>query len=758
MKPAAAGRVHRPMDALLLRRPRTGRPHLVAFVAIIVLLGLALLAERLAHAELAGIPSTVTEAGCDVSVELDGPIARVTETHRLVATTDVPTAAVYGAALARDAVVDGFTVMLAGREEAGVLVPVESLGNRTPASLGLAPDPGTLSISLHDARPVIEARVYPVSPSKVTGFTVRWSAPLAYDRGEMTLELPARGRGDNLGRCAVRVVARTAAGIKSWASVRAGDVWIGAGPKVRGNVAGAPAAEDFLIEARPVWAGTAPVLAAAHAPDGRSVSSTVAVYVPDGSSRARFVPARLLFVVDTSRSMGAEGRRAAVALIETAIRAAPAGTMVDAVLFDRRARRALGTWQAGDTGAAARLTRAVQDAPVASGTDLAAALSVAAAALGGERAHVMIITDGVLPTGHSGSELLGHFSTPAGKVVVDVLIPLAAGAAAPERGALESLVQVYGGRVAAFPADQPVPAAALTEGSIAGPPLEQLRLAADGAEVDGLELPDLLAAGSGIVVRTSLARRPGRLSLRARRGAADLDIAAIALPAGAARFATAARVDENPDPRAGLALARRQGVLGSTTAYIVFDGRAAGVAARRDAARRTGAITYTPPPEVPDLATVATQAAPPPHGGAKRRPGVAGELPRTSVQLALRDHLVPRLRACYRDALRATPALGGDLIVELEIARAEVMAVSFAGDHFPEAMIGCAADAAYAMATPGYALGDTTDTVFVIRKPITFAPPASSSEEPTVALDEVLYPATNPAGRPAVEVEAEAPL
>src|SRR5437870_2303266 len=43
-----------------------------------------LFAPALAHADLRGAPTPVTEAGCEVAVELDGPIARVTERHRLL--------------------------------------------------------------------------------------------------------------------------------------------------------------------------------------------------------------------------------------------------------------------------------------------------------------------------------------------------------------------------------------------------------------------------------------------------------------------------------------------------------------------------------------------------------------------------------------------------------------------------------------------------------------------------------------------------
>ena len=525
-----------------LPRPRS-RVRALGLIALLALAAL-LLASGLARAELVGAPGMVTEAGCDIAVELEGPIAHVTETHRLAAGGGEDALAVYAAALARGAIVEGFTVRIAGRDEPGVLVPRESLENLTPPSLGLAPDLGTLRVGAEEGHPVIEVRVYPVAPSKVTGFTVRWSVPASYTGGSMALVLPARGEGDNLGRCRVRLDARGGGGIRAWASVRAGGVWVGAGTRVRGTVSGAAAAEAFTVEARPTWASKAPVLAATHVDLGSpstAMASAIAIYVPDLPTRVRFAPERLLFLVDTSRSLGEDGRRAAAALVETLGRAAPAGTPVEAVLFDRTARRVLGAWMAGDAGGLPRLVRAVREAPVASGTDLADALSLASTILGGDSGHVVIITDGVLPTSQTDTELRGHFAVPAGRVIVDVLMPLTRGAAAPERSALEALTGVYRGRVVSFPADRTMPADALTEGLVAGLPIDQLVLQADGAAV-AVELPDVLAAGSGIMVTTRLAGRPRRLALLARRNSVAIEARAVALPASAGRFAIAGAI------------------------------------------------------------------------------------------------------------------------------------------------------------------------------------------------------------------------
>ncbi|MBZ0231839.1 MAG: hypothetical protein K8M05_05770, partial [Deltaproteobacteria bacterium] len=142
------------------------------------------LVPALAHGDLRGAPTPVTEAGCEVAVTFEGPVARVTERHDLVPGSAEPALAAYGWTLAAGAVVDGFSVAMGGRDEAGLVVPAETLDQRTPDSLGLAPDLGVLRIDRDDGNgPAVEAQVYPVAPGRVTGFTLRWSAPAAYAGG-----------------------------------------------------------------------------------------------------------------------------------------------------------------------------------------------------------------------------------------------------------------------------------------------------------------------------------------------------------------------------------------------------------------------------------------------------------------------------------------------------------------------------------------------------------------------------------------------
>jgi len=705
--------------------------------SMIPFLGTILLAPALARADLRGAPTPVTEAGCEVDVTLDGPIARVTERHNLVASGTEPALAAYGWTLAEGAIVDGFTVSSGGRDEPGLVVLAETLEQRTPDSLGLAPDLGVLRIGGDDLDlRTVEAQVYPVAPGRVTGFTLTWSAPAKYADGVLSLTLPARGSSSSMSRCKVKVDARPASGIRGWSGVRVAGVWIGEGARVRGSVAGWASDGEMSIEAHPTWSGTGPVLAAAYATVGEATVASIGIYVPDRATRRRFAPPRILFVIDVSRSLGARGRGAAIELVESLGRAAPPGTPVEAILFARDPKRALGTWIGADIGGVAKIGRAIREAPENGGTDLTTALRMASDVIGDDDAHVIVITDGMLPVDHTGAALLGHFPSTTAKVTVDVLVPLVDNAAAPEHGALEVLTNTFSGKVIAFAADRPMPASALTESLAAALPISELTIAADGVEQGIDTLPDAIAGGAGVMLRAGLERRPRKLALAAVRGGAEIKTTAVALPAGAARFAAAGGADD------------------AQVAWVVIDRRAKGGADRHDLARRTGLYTYNAPPE---------ELAPRTHGKLKARwhdPKVRtmGELPATSVRAALRDQLAPRLRVCYRDALRTEPKLGGALEIELEIARGEVMAVNLRGDHFPEAMISCVATAGYALTTPTYALGGLPDVVYIVRKPVTFEAPASTTEEPSVLLDDIFYGGAAPAAVPSVEVSADDPL
>ncbi|HUQ06950.1 MAG TPA: VWA domain-containing protein [Kofleriaceae bacterium] len=677
----------------------------------------------------------MTEAGCEVAVELEGPIAHVTERHDLVPGGPEPALAAYGWTLALGAVVDGFTVTSGGRTEPGVLVPDESLAQRTPDELGLAPDLGVLRIA-SGAREglVVEAQVYPVAPGRVTGFTVRWSAPAVYADGVMRLTLPARGRSALHSRCRVLVDARPASGVRGWTGVRVAGVWIGDGARVRGAAAGAAADSALTIEARPIWSsGAAPVVAAAYATAGDAVVASIGVYLPDKAIRTKFAPSRLLFVVDVSRSLGAGGRKAAADLVESLGRAAPPGTPVEAILFARESRRALGTWIGADVGGVARIARAIREAPEQGGTELTTALRLASDVIGEDDAQVIVVTDGMLPVDHTSAALLGHFPVTTAKVTVDVVVPLVDNAAAPDRGALEVLTSTFHGRVVAFPSDRPMPASALTESLAAALPISNVAITADGEDLELDDLPDDFVGGAGALVTTELARRPKKLVLSAERAGATVKANAIAFPASAARFAKD---------------------IGADYAWVVIDRRAKGGAQRFDLAVRLGLYTFSAPPEElrpNDLGSTAY--------GRTYKTHTIGELPAMSVRQALRDQLAPRLRVCYRDALRADPELAGELSIELEIARGEVMAVNLSGDHFPEAMIGCVATAGYALTTPTYELGGLPDVVYVVRKPVTFEAPPSATEEPGVFLDDVLYGGVvSPGAPPPVEVSPDSPL
>ncbi len=727
------------------------------------------LAPAPAWAGLEGRPVPVLEAGCQLEVQIDGPIARVREIHHVVsepagfsrsgpaghAPVSNATQATYRFQIAAGGLIDGFEVAPAGRPAGdGILVPAASLSSVTPGVLALPPDLGLLRVVPGGPDdPTFEARLFPVEPGKAASFTVRWSAPMTYTGGRLTLRIPARGaRTDtNLSRCAVRVVARPASGVRSWAAVFAAGVHLGAGAQVRGATSATPV-EPLVIEATPRWHSAEPVLAVAPIGVGDGQAIAVGVFVPDQATEPTLAPERLLLVVDTSHSMGAAGRAAAVRLVDELVRAVPVGTPVEVVLFDRVARRVLGQWAPSNPDRGSFLAAAVAAAPATSGSDLPRALRLAADALGDEPGRVVLITDAIVPTNLVTATLMGHFPVAAERVVLDAIVPVIPGAALPGPGPLDAFAGAYHGRVAPVRTQDLPTSAGLVRLLAAGPPLDEPVIAGDGPDLE-VALPDRLEPGAG--AWRFVTDVPGtRLTLRGTRVGKPLQVRALGLPRGAARFAVHAKLmNHPPDLAAAFALARQHRVLTDATALVIADVRGPASRERAAVARRTGLYSRTAPPDDPPIDTL----VPAPRVATGHATAV-GVLPRESVALAVRDQLMPRLEVCYRALLRSAPAGGGTMHLALEVARGEVMDVRLAGDHFPAAMVECAADAAFAVETPAYQLGEQPDTIYLVRKSVTFRPPATTGGAGLVQDLAPTRPPVNPAAAPAIDVDTDAPL
>ncbi|MBK9033022.1 MAG: VWA domain-containing protein [Myxococcales bacterium] len=704
-----------------------------------------ILVPTVARADLAD----ARETACAVDVRLAGPIATVTETHDLTGAEAAPAEAVYRFELPTGAaIVDARVAVGAGPGAGAVAVSAEALATATPDAerLGLAPDRGLVRWLASSAEAdVFEARVFPVTAAARARLTLTWSVAASYRHGRLQVIVPARGDDPALARCAVTVHAKAQAGVRRFASAFVNGVKV-APAGGRTQVANARA---LAIEVEPEWRSAAPVVAMRSQPIGAARALTsVAVYLPPRRALATFAPPRLLLVIDTTRSMGAEGRAAASALADALIAAAPAATPVEAIVFDRASRRALGAWiPARD--ARRRVREALAATAVGGGTDLADALNLAAATVGDEPARVVVITDAILSTRVTAADLLGAATMPARTATLDVLVPVVPGAPLPDRAVLAPLAAAFHGKVIALRTTEIAARAAALPRQLADDlPIRDLAVLVDDAPVT-VALPDELAPGDGVVVHVSHAGAPARsVRLVGQRGPATITATATALPATLDALAAAAagrgavsRDTAALDPADLLTLARRTRAVTPGSALAMIDVGAPGGGARFELARTTGAFTRTPPPGAAALDAAEREPA-----AADAATAADDNLPDTTYKYLIKYQLWPAVRACYVDALRGHARFEGTLEVTLEIARGEVHDARFGGTTLPSTFVACVAAASYAIEVPTYGLAGLAESIAIVTKPIYLRAP---EDEPEPQLDEHLgFSADEPAAPP----------
>jgi len=710
------------------------------------LLALALAAApAVAHADLRG----ARETACAATVELAGPIATVTETHDLIGADAAPAEASYQFALpAGAAVIDARIAIGKGAPAGAVAVSAEALATTTPdrERLGLASDRGLVRwLGASPDGDSYEARVYPVTAGAAARLTVRWSAAASYRDGRLQVVAPARGDADGLARCAITVRAKPAAGVQRFARAFIN----GAAVAPLGGKATVANARALAVEAVPTWRGGGPVVAMASLPVGAARGLTsIGVYLPPRQAAATFAPPRLLLIVDTTRSMGADGRAAAAAIADALVAATPAATPVELITFDRTARRALGSWTAA-RDARRKVKDALAAATPGGGTELGEALNLAATTIGDDPARVVVITDAILSTRVTGSDLLGAAQMPANLTTLDVVVPVVAGAPMPDRAVLDPLVAAFHGKVIALRTSEVDERLATLPRQLADDlPLRDLRVTLDD-EVLALDLPSELAPGSGVLAHVSHAGAAARrLRLTAQRGPDAIGLTAVALPKASAAVAVAAagrgdvtRDTATLDPSDVLALARQTATVTPLSALAVIDPAAPGAGPRVDLARTTGAFTRTPPPGSDALDVVEPDAPPPAATSA-----ADDNLPDTTYKYLIKYQLWPAVRACYATALRGKPRFTGTLEVTLEIARGEVHAARFGGTALPSEFVACVGDASYAIEVPTYGLDGLAETIAIVKKPIHLH---LDEEAAQPSLDEDLgLPAEEPAPPP----------
>jgi Vault protein inter-alpha-trypsin domain len=750
------------------------------FLALALLLGAAALSSGLAHAQaqLEGLEvDKVREAEHALAVHIEGMLARVDSRQVVVNEGDRDTEVIYSFDLPADAaVVDAEVSLPDGTRAHSAAVDARAAFRFVPdddGATGGAPDIGLLRLlEVMEERRLAryELRVYPVPAGRSATVAVHWVAPVHYRDGRLSLRLPDRGGAANLVTERVELAWAAPAGATGLRDIRSGPARLAASAGTRSGALRfhAPVAGDLVLEATPAFRpgqGLIAEIAAVPLDKGRGAVA-LSLLSPELAPAAAARFERLVVVVDRSRSLGTGGLAAARAIADALVGAANPDATADAVLFDRRARAVLGRLSQDRGALRAGLAKGLAAAPE-SGSDLGAALSQvgnllrrqgpAAEAPVGEVARgvssptlIVLLTDGMLPLdldGERARSQLGTLGLAEAKVAAVVLVPDGAPAPDLDTGPLAALARATGGRVLAVRHGEARARAPRLWPEVAQPaPFESVEIGWRGAVVTSdAAAPTRLESGEAfLLLGWYHGRRPAAVAVAAELRGSPVAVRARAAGGALTRATVPLALVQRPDaellPPTALdrpdaedrartemiRAAHRAGVATRSTALVLLDPRDRFARDRLAHASRWGTGQYRrfPPPAERKLGEVADPRRS--ERTARRRPTAGassprrtGELDRTLVERLMKQHMVPRARACYEKALRREPKLAWTVVIELEMARGEVQHARVArSDTASTPLTSCLLDAAYATPVPQVALGDTAEAIVVARYPL----------------------------------------
>ena len=598
---------------------------------------------------------------------------------------------------------------------AAIGVPVNPAIERVDSTDVLGADPVFVARVGNDAGRVrYRATVQPIRESHEIVLALRWTQTAEIH--DSALHVKLLGRGD-AAPCAGTIKALPGPG----ATVSAGVAFKWGATD-----------EDLAIQ---LGLGKAPIawLQTAELGDGETARA-LTVIAP--AVRADTGPHRVLFVIDTSRSMELVGRNNVRQLVRAIMKALPQGSTIEAILFDRSAERVLGSWQPAEAaGNAIDLGLAKHGA--VNGSDLVAAFALAKTALAEpsethSQAMVIAISDGVL--GGVGSDALtkalgGRTET----LDIHALILDPHGMTSPDGDALHPLVGTYGGTYVELSVDDLD--RAITDVAA------WLRPAWQDLTVKGLEhrtdlgpIPFEVRAGTGFV-QLSLGTRVHGVAITAHGDATTIAHASL-LPAAPIAQLVLARVDDN-DLGTGVSGEELRAKLTHRFPSVDDEHDLAVISkvGRVAAGRRqmiAGGGPYSRMVELPD-----PPFPPPPIAIGPTTGGSA--LDRGIVKRMLNDQLQPHAYSCYARSLGRLISLAGTATFEIELGRGEVTSVTVTGFETNAEFHACLVDAAYGLAppmpTPGYNLDDRSSVSY----PLTFS---VRDKQPAVAgSDAAMTPA-----------------
>lgn len=709
--------------------------------------------------------SQLYEAACDVDVQLRGAVATVEVRQRLVNPGPGALAARYDLDLPPGAVITGLALRGAGGTTEALPVPAAHATIAAVEGGVLGADPAVITLRPPGAASTHTLHLQPIAPDDEVVVTTRYTALAEVRAGALRLVLPGRSTRGKLTAC--RGTARAAAGPGTRITRLLVD---GIEPRARGAAAFTIDAAPVVLDAELGFTGTAPVVWSQTEPLGEGWAATLVTVAAPPVRAAPMTGRRVLFVLDRSRSMELVGRAQVTRVIRAVAAALPVGAEVEAITFDRAAKRTLGGWRPADAAAITAIEQAVTSGDAINGSDVRGALALAHTVLDDGRrepALLVLISDGVLGE-VTGRDLTAALAgTPSSLDALSIVLD-PRHARSPGSEALAAPARLLGGALVEVSVDDLAPALTTVD--------EWLRPAwMDLALSGGLDAPGSVRAGSGFT-RLRVHRTGGRpivltsavAQAGAHAGDAPLRVTARpgpAAPIAALALAASALTDLGDVPAAagdGPAAVARTRLERAHPAVTLERSLAVLTMAGKVARSRRAMVEGGGPFErITAVADIDDDVAPPARVAATGTgPSAVAAI---TMERLFRDQLQPRAYACYQRALGGAPTLAGTAHYTIVVGRGEITQVQLQGLGHPT-LDACLREAGFTMTLPLPDLAFHQDDQTVARYPLTLR---LSDSRPIVVIGDADSSAPIdidaieggvPAVRRPVRVDARTPL
>ncbi|HEY5925215.1 MAG TPA: VWA domain-containing protein [Kofleriaceae bacterium] len=653
----------------------------------------------------------IEETACELDVTLHGAIAQVEERMRITN----PGHNSYGAVTELELPLGAQLVALeikhgkATRAETARAVATGFKTERTTSEDVIAPDPALVTaLPPGNGRERFRLIVQPLAFGLEATITTRWTAIAQITGGALRLTLPGRAGKP----CRGTITAKPGPGA-TVARVRV------AGKESKARTFSLEA-NDLTLDVDLAFKRNEPLMWTQSESLGDNLTAqAITIVTPPG----RAVGAkRVLFVIDSSRSMELIGRHRVKQVVRALAGMLTRGTEIDAILYDRTAQRVLGSWKTIDATQVAAIETAIETRTAGNGSDTEAALALAQQAVGLTRGEteIVLVTDGVMGQDTNLVAALAKMQVSLHAVVLshDQM-------GTPDLTQIHHAIYRVGGSYHALDVDELDTALASLDDWLRPAWLELSLNDGLGWDAD-TRPPEQLRAGAGVVL-TLIAQRPRKPVLTGHR---DKPFKVSSATAPSAPVAELALASESLSSVAGPMLATlraRHPAVDSERAFAVLATSGSVAKSRREMIAKGGPFTRMVAIDDPKFRPEARVATARTGGSA---------IDRDTLKLLFRTQLQPAAFACYQRALAKSPKLAGTAIFELEIGRGETTRakVSGLGDATFDA---CLLDAAYlvtpSLPNPKYNIDDRTlanyPLTFQVReqKPFVIAGDADSS-------------------------------